>query len=478
MDGREATSGEYQPGDQEKLSLRLPFRQDGREWLEGGAQGARGEPAARVEMVPVVIGEAQVVIIGSGAFGSSIAYHLAALGHRDVALVDAHEIASQTSPRAAGLTRQVRFDADMSRLAISSVEKITRFTAETGQPLTYVQSGSVNMARTDSTEATVHAEIDAGQALGLGTRRLSIEEMASRAPLIRPQGIRLAAYTPSDVYLEQPGQLPLGYASASQQRGVTLLPHTRVTGIGIEGGRVTKVVAETGVIRTPVVVDAAGAWARLVAERIGLRVPIVPVRHQLYITGRIPGVEAGHAICRLYDVAVYLRPHDGGLLLGVFERDPELYDMHAFPQDFQIGDLPLDFGVLDRVTRSIRTQLAIGADVPVREHRGGLPTMTPDGRPIVGPVPGVEGFYVATGCCVGGLSISPAVGELVAEAVHTARPSPSLDPFAITRFAYGFDVEEALHDGCRRQYADFYAMMPEGEHREGGARSELQTGSE
>ena len=113
-----------------------------------------------------MIGEAQVVIIGSGAFGSSVAYHLAALGHRDVALVDAHEIASQTSPRAAGLARQVRFDPDMSRLAIRSVEKIIRFTAETGQPLTYVQSGSVNMARTESTEPIVHAEIAAGRALG------------------------------------------------------------------------------------------------------------------------------------------------------------------------------------------------------------------------------------------------------------------------------------------------------------------------
>ena len=427
--------------------------------------------------MPVVIDNAQVVIIGSGAFGSSVAYHLAALGHRDVALVDAHEIASQTSPRAAGLARQVRFDPDMSRLAIRSVEKIIGFTAETGQPLTYVQSGSVNMARTESTEPIVHAEIAAGRELGLGTRRLSIDEMAARAPLIRPQGVRLAAYTPTDVYLEQPGQLPLGYARAAQQRGVTLLPHTRVTAIGMERGRVTKVVAEGGEIRTPIVVDAAGAWARLVAERIGLRVPIVPVRHQLYITGRIPGVVAGHAICRLYDAAVYLRPHDGGLLLGVFERDPELYDMHAFPPDFQISDLSLDFGVLDQMTRAIRTQLAIDVDVPLREHRGGLPTMTPDGRPILGPVPGVEGFYVATGCCVGGLSISPAVGEVVAEAVHAARPSPSLDAFAITRFGHGFDAEERLRDACRRQYADFYAVIPEGKRHERRARGELQAES-
>jgi 4-methylaminobutanoate oxidase (formaldehyde-forming) len=154
-----------------------------------------------------------------------------------------------------------------------------------------------------------------------------------------------------------------------------------------------------------------------------------------------------------------------------------LFDMHAVPPDFQIGDLSLDFSVLERMTRSIRAQLAIDVDVPLREHRGGLPTMTPDGRPILGPVPGVEGFYVATGCCVGGLSISPAVGERVAELVHAALPSPSLDPFAITRFGRGAEVEQALRDACRRQYADFYEMLPEGDNRERSARGELQAGS-
>jgi glycine/D-amino acid oxidase-like deaminating enzyme len=404
--------------------------------------------------------ESEVVIIGSGAFGSSTAYHLAALGHKGVVLIDAHEIASQTSPRAAGLTKQVRSHQDMSRLAMLSVEKFLRFTEELGEPLTYVQSGSVNIARGDGDEAVIRAEIAAGKALGLETYEISFDEMSLLAPLIRPAGIRIIAYTPSDLYLEEPGQLPLGYAQAAQKQGVTLLPNTRVTGIGVQGGRVASVVTDKGEIRARIVIDAAGAWSKLVAEHAKLRIPILPVRHQLYITDPIPGVEVDHAICRIYDACVYMRPHQGGLLLGGYERDPQFHDMHKFPTGFQISDLPLDISVLERLTQSVRAQVLIDDQLPVREHRGGLPTMTPDGLPIIGPVPAIEGFFIASGCCVGGLSISPAVGEMLAGWVHTGQPSPALEAFALSRFGKAYDSDTSLRQACEQQYTGWYSSAP------------------
>ena len=405
--------------------------------------------------------DTEVVVIGSGAFGSSTAYHLAALGHKGVALVDAHEIASQTSPRAAGLTKQVRSHPDMSRLAMLSVQKILRFTEELGEPLTYVQSGSVNIARGDDDEAVIRGEITAGKALGLETYEISFDEMSLLAPLIRPAGIRIIAYTPSDLYLEEPGQLPLGYARAAQKQGVSLLLNTRVTGIRVQDGRVAAVATDKGEIHARIVVDAAGAWARLVAEQVRLRVPILPVRHQLYITDPIPGIEPDHAICRIYDAGVYMRPHQGGLLLGGYERDPQFHDMHKFPPGFEIRDLPLDLGVLQRLTQSVRAQVLLDDQLPVREHRGGLPTMTADGLPIIGPAPGIEGLFVASGCCVGGLSISPAVGQMLAEVVHTGKPSPALEAFSLTRFGREYEADAALHEACARQYTGWYSSLPQ-----------------
>jgi glycine/D-amino acid oxidase-like deaminating enzyme len=385
---------------------------------------------------------------------------LAVLGRQGIVLIDAHEIASQTSPRAAGLTKQVRPHADVSRLAMLSVDKLLRFTEETGQPLTYVQSGSVNIARGEADEAVIRAELEAGQVLGLDTYEISYDEMSLAAPLIRPRDIRLIAYTPSDLYLEEPAQLALGYARAAERLGATLLPNTRVTGIGVDNGRVTKVTTVQGEIRTPTVVDAAGAWSRLIAESSGVHVPLIPVRHQLYITDRIPGLQADHAICRIYDARVYVRPHQGGLLLGGYERDPQPYDMSGSPPEFQISDLPLDMTVLERLTQSVRNQLMMEKDIAVREHRGGLPTMTPDGLPILGPAPNIEGFYIASGCCVGGLSISPAVGEMLAELVHTGLPSLFLDAFSLARFGREYDSDAVLREASLRQYTEWYSVIP------------------
>ena len=419
-----------------------------------------GAPSVGIHWEPPLISEAEAVIIGSGAFGASTAYHLATLGRQGIALIDAHEIASQTSPRAAGLTKQVRPHPDVSRLAMLSVDKILRFTEETGQALTYVQSGSVSIARGESDEAVIRGELAAGQALGLDTYEISFDEMSLAAPLIRPRDIRFIAYTPSDLYLEEPGQLALGYARAAERLGVTLLPGCRVTGIGVEQGRVTTVTTAQGEIRTPVVIDAAGAWSRLIAEQIGVHVPLVPVRHQLYITERIAGLQADHAICRIYDARVYLRPHQGGLLLGGYENDPKTQDMRACPPEFQIADLPLDMTVLERLAQSVRSQLMIEQDLAVREHRGGLPTLTPDGLPIIGPVPSIEGFYVASGCCVGGLSIAPAVGEMLAELVHTGLPSLFFDAFSLARFGGEYGSDDALREACLRQYTEWYSVIP------------------
>jgi glycine/D-amino acid oxidase-like deaminating enzyme len=295
--------------------------------------------------------------------------------------------------------------------------------------------------------------------LGLDIHEISAQEMSLLAPFLSPRDIRAISYVPSDLYLEDPGQLPRGYAHAAGRRGVTILANNRITGIGIVEGRVVRLSTDQGEIRTPVVVDAAGAWTRLLAERLEIRVPLIPVRHQLYITEPIPGIETHQPICRIYDASVYMRPHQGGLLLGGYERDPQFYEMRALPDSFQIRDMTLEIGVLRDLARLVRDQMMVGRDVPIREHRGGLPTMTADGLPIIGPAPGVEGFYIVSGCCVGGLSISPAVGQLVAEQIHTGASSIPLDRYAISRFGPEWDDEERLREACKKQYTEFYAAI-------------------
>ncbi|MER3437739.1 MAG: FAD-dependent oxidoreductase, partial [Chloroflexota bacterium] len=252
--------------------------------------------------------------------------------------------------------------------------KITKFTEETGEPLIYHQAGSVKIARTESDATQIRAEIAAGRQLGLDIHEIGPSELTRLAPWARPSGALAMWFTPSDLYLE-PVQIPLGYARAAERRGATLLPETEVTGIAIQHGEVTGVTTNRGEIRTPVVVDAAGAWARLIGERAGVRIPVVPVRHQLIITEPIAGVDTTQPICRVIDANVYVRPEKGGLMLGGYEPDPHAYNMRGVPPGFQIKDLPLDLTVLRGLAERVRDVFPALVDAPVREHRGGLPPM-------------------------------------------------------------------------------------------------------
>src|SRR5215216_5606959 len=139
-----------------------------------------------------MIQEAEVVVIGAGAFGASIAFHLATRGRR-VALLEQYAVASQTSPRAAGLTQQIRSDPVMTHLAMRSVAKIQQFTNDTGEPLAFHQSGSIKLARTPHFAEQIHAEVDEGQAIGLDVRHISSDEAERLAPFLRA-GSALAAW--------------------------------------------------------------------------------------------------------------------------------------------------------------------------------------------------------------------------------------------------------------------------------------------
>jgi glycine/D-amino acid oxidase-like deaminating enzyme len=405
---------------------------------------------------------ADAVVIGAGSFGASLAYHLAQLGVEDVVLLDRFAPGSQTSPRAAGLTQQIRRERETTLLAMRSVEKLTRFTEETDIPLEFHQSGSVKMARDEAGVAQIEWEIRAGRELGLDIRPLDPDELAARAPWARTDGVLAMWITPSDLYLE-PRQVPQVYTAAARRLGVRVLAETPVIALEREGGgKITGVTTSKGAISTPVVVDAAGAWTRQVAEEAGIRIPVVPMRHQLMITEPLPGVRNEQPICRVIDANVYVRPCWGGLMLGGYETNPLPVEMRDASPDFQIEDLPLDLGVLRGLAGLVREQFPELETAPLQTYRGGLPTMTADGRYVAGPVPGAAGFYALTGCVVGGLSIAPAMGEALAQVIATGRSEIPLDLFAVDRFAHDFDDAElvaACVDAYARHYSEDYVAL-------------------
>jgi glycine/D-amino acid oxidase-like deaminating enzyme len=400
-----------------------------------------------------VIGSADVVVVGSGAFGASVAYHLARRGARVVVLERA-ALASQTSPRAAGLSSQVRATPALTRLAQRAVAKLASFTDETGEPLRFTQSGALKIARTERDAAQLAREVARGAAVGVPIELVSVAEARRRLPILVGKGILAVTWSPTDCNVE-PSELPIGYCRAAEKLGAVLRPHTPATGFEIGARGVEGVRTPDGTIATRTVVDAAGGWARLIAARLGGALAVVPTRHQLLITEPIPGVTPEFPIARVIDANVYVRHERGGLMLGGYEPDPLQPDAAALND---VAELPLDVEVLWRLARSVREQFPIFLDPGIRvaEHRGGLPTLTIDDRYLVGPLPGVGGAWVMSGCCVGGLSVAPALGEAMAEWILDGAPALDLSDVSTARFA-GSDLDEVtLRERCRQAYATHY----------------------
>ena len=407
-----------------------------------------------------MIASTDVAVVGSGAFGASVAYHLARRGVR-VAVLERTRLASQTSPRAAGLTSQVRATPALTRLARRAVEKLAAFTDETGQPLRFTQSGALKIARTERDAEQLAREVTRGAAAGVALDFVSVAEARRRLPILGERGIVAVTWSPTDCNVE-PSELPIGYCRAAEKLGAVLLPDTPAVGFDVGPRGVEGVRTPRGTIATGAVVDAGGAWARLVAASLGATLPIVPTRHQLLITEPIPGVGPEFPIARVIDANVYVRHERGGLMLGGYEDDPLQLDVETLSSSFDVADLPLDIEVLWRLARSVADQFPIFQDPAIRvaEHRGGLPTLTTDDRYLVGPLLGVAGAWVMSGCCVGGLSISPALGEAMAEWVVDGAPALDLSEISSARFA-GRDLDETeLRERCRHAYATHYRAEP------------------
>jgi glycine/D-amino acid oxidase-like deaminating enzyme len=397
--------------------------------------------------------DADVVVIGAGALGLSSALHLALAG-RSVTVVERHTAGSQASGRAAGLFKSVQADELRTRLARRSIEQAVTFADWAGVPLPVVRSGSFLIARTAQHRDYLRRELAQSRGWGADVREASAADVAGRAGYYTATGEQYALWCPEDVYIEEPASLIEAYLAAARAHGATVLENEPVTGIFVTDTRVAGVQTATQSITAPAVVDAAGAWAGQVAGLAGASVPVAGVRHQLLITGPSPAINPAAPITRVVDAAVYLRPARGGLMLGGFEADPLPLDPAGQGAAFSTDDVPLDLGVLQAMTGQVKAEVPAASAAPVAVHRGGLFTMSPDGRFVTGPVPDLPGLWVASGCNGSGFSSSPALGEALAAWITTGTAPPGLTALSPGRFgpmAAGDLVSRGLW-----QYSHYY----------------------
>jgi len=404
-----------------------------------------------------------IVVIGAGALGLSTALHCALLG-RSVVVLERDTAGSQASGRAAGLFKSVQADELRTIIARRSMDRALSFGDWAGVPLEVTRSGSFLVARTDAHRAYLRTEARYSAGWGVDVTEAAPGTLAEAVSYYQGDGTELALWCPEDCYIEEPMSLVTAMAAACVKLGVEVAEGEPVAEIGLAGrgtdagaGRGAEVRTARRSIHAGVVVDAAGAWTRQVAELPGADVAVTPVRHQLLITEPAPAsaaVSAAQPIVRVVDAAVYLRPARGGLMLGGFEADPVPVDPRARPASFRTGDLELDLDVLTKMAGQVASEVPLAGELPVAEHRGGLFTMTPDGRFVAGPVPDAPGLWVASGCNGSGFSSSLALGEALAAWICDVPGRLDISALAPARF--GALTDEALISAGTWQYAHYY----------------------
>ncbi len=398
--------------------------------------------------------DVEVLIVGGGVFGTSTACHLARKGCRGVRLLEAREIGSQSSSQAAGFIRAHRPSELLTEFGLYSLKTYERFRDETGHDVGARRVGGVLVALTEETDGKLRQWPARARRLGIESHLLEPAEARARFPLMQTEGVRSVVYEPRDLYLD-PAEVPIGFARAARARGVDLAEHTPVRGIEVEGGRVVAVQTDRERITARWVVLVGGAWGPRLAAQCGCRLAAVPVRHQLHITAPLREVGPDFPMVRFPDLAIYVRPAHGGLMVGGYEANPTSYDPAEMTDAVDVRQLPPNREALAAITKAMLPFFPVLDGASIAREQQGLPVLTPDGFALLGEVPGIQGLLVASGDNVAGISNAPAFGHILSDLILTGGSPYDLRSMAVGRFGSQYADVRALRRAGEARYVNF-----------------------
>jgi glycine/D-amino acid oxidase-like deaminating enzyme len=379
-------------------------------------------------------GDAEIVIVGGGAIGCAIAYRLAEAGRRDVLLIEKEPaLASATTAQAAGLVGQVRSTIDRVRLAMASVKTFEALERGPAPRPAWRRVGSLRIALEDARVEEFERLIGIARAAGLEVELLDHAAAEARWPGLVTAPARAILWCPSDGYL-QPYDLAMAYQARAREQGARFATGIRVTGLTRRGGTVVGVETGAGDIRCQTVINAAGAHGYHVARMAGLELPIVPVRHEYFITVPTGGIRPEWPCLRVPDATLYGRPEVNALLLGGWEPAALSLDPRSFPAAGEPPAIEPDWPVLAGFAESLAPLYPAVRQAGIRHVGRGWPTFTPDGRFIVGASRRVRGLVMAAGCNAHGVSGSAGIGAHVVEALLEPKPGDYVRSLGPDRF--------------------------------------------
>ena len=402
-----------------------------------------------------MIEQADVVVIGGGVTGCSIAYHLAKLsgGTGKIVLIDKGELTSGSTHHAAGLVTQFNPSETMMKFRRYSIELYNELEV-------FETTGSLRIASSPEQLAEMRRGVSRARGIGMDVELLDPEACLAKMPAASPESLYGGVWVPQDGWLD-PHRTTYALANAARELGVEIIQHCRVTGIDrAPGGEVVAVSTEQGRIRCETVVNAAGMWAPRVCQMVGTWVPSTPVDHQHIALTAVEGHELPRDMpCfRDPDNLVYGKAEAGGILFGGYEPDAPARWIDGVPWEHSARTVPAD--------EERFVQLMEGAirRFPFLEHAGVVAlichpdAMTPDANPLLGPMPGVPGFWVAAGLSLNGFGGAGGMGKTLAEWIITGETEWDVSSYRPWRFPDVYRDPKHAATAGRETYRYYYHL--------------------
>ena len=408
---------------------------------------------------------ARAVVIGGGVGGASVLYWLARLGWEDVLLVERADLTSGSTFHSAGLVGQLRGSLSLTRMMMNSVDLYRTLADEVGLETGWHEVGSLRLASSEERMEELARQAGWAKTFGLPLELISAEEAQKLFPPMSTEGVLGAAYLPTDGYID-PSQLTFALAEGARKRGAEIATHTRVTGIGVERGRVLGVETDKGDVEAEVVVNAGGMFAGEIGRLAGVNVPVIPMAHE-YLVTKPSGVPLDVPTMRDPSLLVYFRGESGGLVMGGYERNPAPWGLDGIPPDFNGQLLAEDWERFEELMTNAVVRVPDLEDAEVVKLVNGPEAFTPDGEFILGESE-VRGFWVAAGFCAHGLAGAGGMGRLVAEWIVEGVPSLDVWEMDSRRFGAAYASQAYTLARTVEVYSTYYDVKYPGHERQAG----------
>jgi 4-methylaminobutanoate oxidase (formaldehyde-forming) len=399
---------------------------------------------------------AQVVIIGGGIVGCSVAYHLTKLNWKDVVLLERKALTSGTTWAAAGLVGQLWATSSLTKLAQYGTELYARLEQETGQHTGFAKCGSLRVAQTKERKSEYDRSMAMARAFGIEMEEIGFEEARRMWPFLYTDDLEAVYYQPNDAKTN-PVDTAQALARGARMGGAKIFEDVKVTDIHLKKGAVCAVSTDRGMINCEIVVNCGGMWAREIGKLVGVSVPLQAAEHMHIVTTPIEGVPKELPVLRDMDGYIYFREETGGLMMGGFEPVAKPWGMKGIPEQFAYTELNEDWDQFQIFMDNAIKRCPVMETAQVRHLTVVPESFTPDNAYMLGEAPGVKNFFVAAGMNSVGIASAAGSGKALAQWIDQGYPEEDLWSVDIRRF-YGWQANPRyLYDRTTEAVGLLYA---------------------